>query len=57
MELQGVYVGYKPDALGFFYNAKPPTDTILSGFPSDKAHPEKIHRKKSMCGSIPRKAS
>ena len=57
MESQGVYAGYEPDALGFFYSAKTPTDAILSGFPSDKAHPENICRKKFTCGSILRKAS
>ena len=56
MESQGVYARYEPNALGFFYSAKPPTDVILSGFPSDKARSENIHQKKSTCGSIPRKA-
>ena len=46
-----------PDALGFFYIAKPPTGVILSSFPSDKAHLENIHQKKSTCGSLPRTAS
>ena len=50
-------MGYEPDALGFFCSTKPPTGVTLSGFPSDNAHPENIHQKKSMCGSIPRKAS
>ena len=57
MESQGVYTGYEPDALGFFYSVKPPTDAIMSGFPSDKDRTENICRKKSTCGSIPRKAS
>ena len=57
MESQGVYTGYEPNALGFFYSAKPPTGVILSDFPSNKACLENIHRKKSMCGSILRKAS
>ena len=52
-----MYTGYEPNALGFFYNVKPPTSAIMCGFPSDKARLEKIHRKKSTCGSIPRKAS
>ena len=52
-----MYVGYEPDALGVFYSAKPSTGTIMSGFPSDKARLENIRRKKSMCGSILRKAS
>ena len=50
-------MGYEPAALGFFYSAKPLTGAIMSGFPSDKAHLENICLKKSMCGSIPRKAS
>ena len=50
-------MGYEPDELGFFYRVKPPTGVVLSGFPSDKARLEKIHRKKSTCGSILRKAS
>ena len=50
-------MGYELDALGFFCSAKPPTDAIMSGFPSDKAHPMKIRWKKSTCGSILRKAS
>ena len=57
MESQGVYTGYEPNALDFFYSVKPPTDVTLSGFPSDNARPEKIRRKKSTCGSITRKAS
>ena len=47
----------EPDKLGFFYRVKPPTGAVLASFPSDKARPVKIHRKKSMCGFISRKAS
>ena len=57
MESQGVYVGYEPNELGFFCRAKPPTGAVLVGFPSNKARPENNHQKRSMCGSIPRKAS
>ena len=57
MESQGVYTGYEPDALGFFCSVKPPTGAIMSGFPSNTAHPENNRPKRSTCGSIPRKAS
>ena len=36
---------------------EPSTSTILGNFPSDKAHPMKIHQKKSTHGSILKKAS
>ena len=39
------------------HKGETPTSAVLSGFPFDKARPEKIHRKESTCGSIPMKAS
>ena len=39
----GVYARYEPDALSFFYSAKPPTGMIMSSFPSDKARLENNH--------------
>ena len=35
----------------------PPIDAILGGFPTKKARPEKIRRKRSLYGSTPMKAS
>ena len=52
-----MYVGYEPPVLGFFYRAKPPTGMASGEFPTYKVHLENSHRKKSVCGSIPRKAS
>ena len=34
-----------------------PTSAVLGSFTSNKAHPEKVRRKESMCGSILMKAS
>ena len=50
-------MGYESPMLGFLYRAKPPTGVVLADLPTVRVLPENSRRKKSMCGSILRKAS
>ena len=57
MESQGAYAGYESPTLGFLCRAKPPTGAVSAELPAIRVLLENNRRKKSTCGSMPRKAS